>query len=230
MKANILILAALGGLMAVSCDKEPENTFTQPDAVDMGLGVKWASCNLGATSPEEYGDYYAWGETGTYYQDGGAQSGTPDWKSGKDEGYVWTSYAWSDSNGWTMTKYNPEVDNKKDLEPEDDVVRSVLGGNWRMPSMSDWLALTNEDNCTWVWTGNGYNVTSNITHNSIFLPAAGVRSGLSLDDSGVRGCYWSSSINTCYPVDARYVVITADGYDMDEGERCFGVSVRPVTD
>jgi len=154
-----------------------------PEAVDLGLSVKWASFNLGASKPEEYGDFYAWGETEC-----------------KDY-YWWDTYKWGDMN--SLTKYNSNgsqgvVDNKKDLSEyafEDDAARVKLGAPWRIPTVNECSELINE--CEWVWSSrngiHGYEVTGP-NGNVIFLSAAGnwYYGGYTL--SGYCGDYWTSSI------------------------------------
>ena len=131
--------------------------------VDLGLpsGLKWATCNVGATAPEEYGDYFAWGETETKAT------------------YDLSNYKWCNGTYESMTKYctNSEygiVDNKTTLELSDDAARVNWGGSWRMPTKAEQDELRNTDNCTWEWTTqngvNGYKVTSKKNGNSIFLP------------------------------------------------------------
>lgn len=123
--------------------------------VNLGLSVNWATCNVGAEKPEDYGDYFAWGET-------------DDEK--KDE-YWWTSYKYCNGSNKSLTKYcydsryglNGFVDNKTVLEPDDDVAHVIWGGKWRMPTVDEFNELI--DSCTWTWTNrngvNGYKVTGN---------------------------------------------------------------------
>ena len=188
-------------------------------AVDMGLSVKWAGCNLGATKPEEYGDYYAWGETET-----------------KDN-YDWSTYKFGNSSLGPFSKYNTNssygtVDNKTTLEtgPDgDDVASKKLGGRWRMPTDSEWTEL--RENCTWKWVTvnsvTGVLVISNKNGNAIFLPAAGFRLFSYLYDDW--SAYWSSSLNTDYP-DAWLVYFNSDDVSRDSYLRCYGFSVRPVSE
>ncbi|MDY6036657.1 MAG: hypothetical protein SPI67_04150 [Paludibacteraceae bacterium] len=190
------------------------------DYVDLGLpsGTKWATCNVGATKPEEYGDYYAWGET------------TP------KAYYDWSTYKWCNGDYDTQTKYCTDssygivVDNKTVLELADDAARANWGGAWRMPTDAEWTEL--RENCTWTWTTkngvNGYEVKSNINGNSIFLPAAGYRDGGGLSSAGYDGDYWSSSLSTGYPGDAWYVYFLSGSVDRDSDNRYYGHSVRPV--
>lgn len=213
--------------------------------VDLGLSVKWAIYNIGATKPEEYGDYFAWGDTTTYYEAGYAQE-TPQahWKDGKSSGYTWTNYRLRTSgnsyDNVKLSKYNTNskygsIDNNTTLDPEDDVAHVKWGGNWRMPTKLEQDELRN--NCTWKWydSGNtefngvaGYKVTSNIegcTDRFIFLPAAGHRSDVSLDQVGSVGYYLSSSLYTDRPYDAWNI------YNYERANynyRYYGFSVRPV--
>ena len=196
------------------------------DYVDLGLpsGLKWATCNVGATKPEEAGNFYAWGET--------EPKETYDWNT-----YKWATATYNDDrwNLETLTKYNTSssygtVDNKTVLEPEDDVAAVNWGGQWRMPTDAKWTEL--RENCTWTWTTkngvNGYKVTSNINGNSIFLPAAGFRSDDDLCRAGDTGYYWSSSLGTGYPDGAWLVGFNSDLVDGGDVSRYCGRSVRPV--
>jgi uncharacterized protein (TIGR02145 family) len=186
--------------------------------VDLGLpsGLKWATCNLGASSPEEYGDYYAWGETETKTD------------------YSWTTYKWYNGSLNTLTKYNTSssygtVDNITVLEEADDVAHIKLGGKWRMPTDEDWAELISQ--CTWLWTTMSDVKGSLVTGkngNSIFLPAAGWRSGMSLSNAGDRGHYWSSSLDGPYSYCAFFMYFYIGNIDRSAERRCYGISVRPV--
>ena len=205
-------------------------------AVDLGLSVFWASSNLSESgfvgSPEEYGDYYAWGETSTYY----SSQDPLTWKNGKT-GYDWESYSLYDSNNYSLTKYNNNsnygiVDNKTVLDPEDDVAHVKLGGSWRMPTDAEWTEL--RENCTWTWTTQngvkGRLVTSNTNGNSIFLPAAGSRSNASLFNAGSLGLYRSSSLVTNSLYYAWSVSLDYATVERGNTLRCNGLSVRPVAE
>lgn len=198
-------------------------TLRGHDWVDLGLSVKWATCNVGASSPSDYGKYYAWGETTT-----------------KSE-YTWVNYRFrvtGDSyNDVTFSKYNTNnargtVDNKTCLEMTDDAARANWGVSWRMPTDAEWTEL--REKCTWTWTTqggkSGYEVTSKTNGNSIFLPAAGCRSGVSLLDAGSDGDYWSSSLDTSNPCNAWYVYFDSSDVYRSNSNRCYGFSVRPVTE
>ena len=183
--------------------------------VDLGLSVKWATCNVGATTPSGYGDYFAWGET------------TP------KSDYSWSTYKYG-SGFKALTKYCTNesygaVDNKTVLELTDDVARANWGGLWRMPTKAEQDELRTE--CTWEWTTengiNGYKVTGK-NGNSIFLPAAGYRDGTSTDDVGSDGSYWSSSLREDSSSSACELDFTSGNVDWDSSDRRYGQSVRAV--
>ena len=190
--------------------------------VDLGLpsGLKWAACNVGATKPEEYGNYYAWGET-----------------EPKTTTYSWATYKWCNGSESTLTKYNTKssygtVDNKTVLDPEDDAAAVNWGGTWRMPTYAEWTEL--RENCEWTWTDDyngtgvkGQIVTSKTNGNSIFLPATGYRS---FEDfgAGIYGIYWSSSLGTDGPYNAWLVDFNSDNVSRYDNGRFYGQSVRPV--
>ena len=187
--------------------------------VDLGLpsGLKWATCNIGATTPEGYGDYFAWGETNP-----------------KDN-YKWSTYKYCKGSSDTMTKYCTQssygtVDNKTTLELSDDAARANWGGTWRMPTKVEQDELRN--NCTWTWTTqngvNGHKVTSKTNGNSIFLPAAGYRYGTSVDYVGSYGTYWSSSLYESSPIYACYLRFNLGGVAGGYYYRNHGHTVRAV--
>lgn len=184
--------------------------------VDLGLSVKWATMNVGASSPEYYGDYFAWGETTTKTT------------------YNWSTYKYCNGSYTTMTKYCTDssygtVDNKTVLELSDDAACVNWGGTWRMPTDAELTELRTQ--CTWTWTTQngvkGYKVTSKTNSNSIFLPAAGCRYDSSLSNAGSYGSYWSSSLSKG-PYDAWYVYFFSGGVYRDYDVRYYGLSVRPV--
>ena len=196
-----------------------EEVSATPEYVDLGLpsGIKWADRNIGANKPEDYGDYFAWGEIAP-----------------KEE-YNWSTYKWCNGSSSSLTKYNYNsslgfVDNKTQLELSDDAARANWGGKWRMPTDAELTEL--REQCTWTWTTengiNGYKVTSRINGKSIFLPAAGNRTGPSLGSVG-DGYYWSSSISTeGSPVGAYYLYFLSGSVNRYDGSRDDGQSVRPV--
>ncbi len=150
--------------------------------VDLGLesGAKWATCNVGASKPTEYGDYFAWGETET------------------KEDYSIENYKWCDGTYDNMTKYDYLVDEKFELDAEDDAASANWGSAWRMPTTAELKELL--DGCEWVWVEdfNGSGVkgqlgTSKANGATIFLPAAGYRYDTDLLYDGFYGFYWSPS-------------------------------------
>ena len=196
---------------------EPSNTENGHEYVDLGLSVKWATCNVGATKPEEYGDYFAWGETQP------------------KSTYDWSTYKYCNGSETTLSKYNNSssygtVDNKTILENTDDAATANWGGAWRMPTKAEQDEL--ENNCTWTWTEinsvKGYKVTSNKNGNSIFFPAAGYLHASNLYKKGY-GLYWSSSLYTDNSRHAYNMGFSSDSVDWDNySSRYYGQSVRPV--
>lgn len=184
-----------------------------PHQIEMTDGLYYACCNVGALSPLEYGNYYAWGET--YPK----------------ASYDWSNYKWCEGTSTTLTKYCYEeaygiVDNKTQLDLEDDAAHVNWGGSWRMPTHDEQKQLA--DNCSWTETSicgiEGYKVTGQ-NSNSIFLPHAGRYDGT--DFSGGSGHYWSSSLNEWYhPTSAYELIRTVAGTSFG---RSYGISIRPVT-
>ena len=207
------------------------------EAVDLGLpsGLKWANCNVGASAPEEYGDYFAWGDPEPYYTEGHSQDETcSNWKDGKS-GYDWSHYKWCDgTERYLLTKYNTQsyggiFDNKAILDDADDAATVNWGGSWRMPTEAEQEELCT--NCTWTRTTlngvNGYKVVGP-NGKSIFLPAAGYRFVDSLNEAGSYASYWSSSLRSsnCYIACALF--ISSDDYGCSGTGRFAGQPVRPV--
>lgn len=190
--------------------------------VDLGLpsGLKWATCNVGAESPEDYGDYFAWGETSGY-------------NSGKTYFY-WDSYKYCNGSSSTITKYCTRsnygtVDNKTVLEAADDAASVNWGGSWRMPTDAEMTELRTK--CIWTWTTQngvkGYKVVGP-NGNFLFLPAAGYRFVSDLDLAGSYGNYWSSSLDTFYSGGACSLGFDSGSHDWYCNDRYCGFSVRPV--
>ena len=208
------------------CSEDEEEALLNPnndpynghDYVDLGLSVKWATCNVGATTPEGYGNYFAWGETTTKTT------------------YDWSTYKYYNAVSSSLTKYctSPSYgteDDKRTLELSDDAAHVNWGGNWRMPTDEEMEELLN--NCTWTWTTqngvSGYKVTSKKNGNSIFLPDAGFRDGSNLDGAGSYGLYWSSSLgagNSDYAYNVQITPVYVLRYLYFS--RSSGLSVRPV--
>ena len=192
--------------------------------VDLGLpsGLLWATCNVGAEAPEDYGDYFAWGETQT-----------------KDT-YNWNTYQYCMGSENTLTKYchnssygyNGFTDNLTTLLPEDDAATANWGSDWRMPTEEEWEELYQYTTVTWT-TRNGVRgrLFTAENGNSLFLPAAGYRSNSGLYYAGSNGRYWSSLLNdySDYPYLALYLNFYSFSCYVDgSGNRGYGQSVRPV--
>ncbi len=196
---------------------EVDGTENGHDYVDLGLCVKWATCNVGAKYPEANGNYFAWGET-----------------SPKTTTYVWGTYKWCEGSYDTLTKYCTNslystVDNKTQLDLSDDAAHANWGGSWRMPTEEEMIELKKK--CTWTWTThnefNGYIVKSKINGRSIFLPAAGKRHA-NQSGEGDFGYYWSSSLGTYSSSRACLLFFASSSVDREEWDRFYGYSVRPV--
>ena len=198
--------------------------FDPSDWVDLGLpsGLLWATRNVGATSPEDYGDYFAWGETTTKSL------------------YLWSTYIYcngeiEEEDYDHLTKYcnnssygyNGFTDNLTILQPGDDAATANYGG--RTPTKEEWQELINNTTAQWT-TRNGVNgrLFTSSNGNSLFLPAAGYRWDSSLNFAGSRGFYWSSSLDTDDPSRARIFGFLSNFQGVNRGNRDDGLSVRAV--
>ena len=214
------------GVVNVSFAKQgsSNNNNTNHEYVDLGLpsGTLWATCNVGANSPEEFGDYFAWGET----------------QPQASNAYSWSSYKYCNGDYDKLTKYcnnsyygdNGFTDNLTTLEASDDAATANWGSGWRMPTKEEWQELYYNTTVTWT-TQNGVNgrLFTASNGNSLFLPAAGNRWDGILGDVGSYGRYWSSSLSTYEPYGAWYLHFSSGYYGMDhDRDRNGGVTVRPV--
>ena len=209
----------------VVAEKPTTGTIRNFDWIDLGLpsGLKWATCNVGASSPSDYGSYFAWGET-----------------SSKSD-YSWETLRYrirgNSYRNVKFSKYNTSsasgtVDSKKILELSDDAARANWGGSWRMPTQNEFQELINH--CKWEWTTQGgkkgYKVSSRTNGNSIFLPAAGYcDEGLS-NGEGWLGNYWTSSLRSVDPGRAVHLEFNSVERAMDYDSRNRGMPVRPVSE
>lgn len=216
-----------------------QSTLKMREYVDLGIVVggkkiKWATCNVGAAKPEDYGDYFAWGETRGY--DRGKTVffwGTYKWMlSGQSDWKCITKYTVAD-NQTSGIWYDGSTfvgDNKTVLEFEDDAARANWGGSWRMPTYAEMEALMALSKEWGTYEGvNGYKFTGS-NGNTIFLPAAGLRFNTDLRDAGSRGYYWSSSLQENVSYFALLLFFKSGGPDSGGADRCFGLPVRPVTE
>ena len=217
-----ITIAVISLFFFAACEKQGEEAGKHKghEYVDLGLpsGLKWATCNVGANAPEDYGYYFAWGETQP------------------KENYDWSTYKYG-TNYDQLTKYCYDSDHGKDgftdnktvLDPEDDAAHVNWGGSWRMPNEVEQDELRN--NCSWTWTTqngvNGYKVTGP-NGNSIFLPAASCMHGGTLDGAGAYGYYWSSSLYADNPYFAYRVHFVSDSVNKFFYFRYGGLPVRPV--
>lgn len=200
-------------------------------AIDLGLSVRWATMNVGAAAPGDYGDYYAWGETEPYYTEGHSQdSPCTNWREGKT-GYKPDSY-FDFVNGSSSNCIKYAKDKKTKLDPEDDVAHVKWGSDWRIPTKAELGEL--REKCSWVWTTYGDHigyVVIGSTGNAVFLPAAGIRRNRSLEFNGTYGYYWASSLRDTSMNTSVYAEIfyfKSDIAESDGNYRYYGLSIRPV--
>ena len=178
---------------------------------NLGLSVNWAHVNIGAVSPEDAGDYFAWGEIAP-----------------KTE-YNWRYYLHCyQGDPQQITKYAPYVDNLSTLEPEDDAATMNWGENWRMPTESEWNELREKCEWRWVMVNNvkGYQVTNLATSVSIFIPAAGKKDGITLLNQNEVGYYWTKWLDRKH--EAKSYIMDDYTYGRARETRCYGLSVRAV--
>ena len=213
--------------------------------VDLGLRsggnkILFATMNVGASSPEEYGDYFAWGETTKRYTSisGSTITGaTFEWSNcpyhtGSIYNTDWSKYIPTGKESYTVSG---TADNLLTLEASDDVASVQWGGDWRMPD-ADELSMLISSSVNYAWTDNynstgvaGYLITGKGDNSSasLFLPAAGYCYGSGRDIAGGGGGYWSRSVGADYPYSARSLIVDGN-LDMGSSSRCNGFSVRPV--
>lgn len=225
------IRPVISELKPIVINEQAPASYMGHDLVDLGLpsGTLWATCNMGAASPEAYGCYYAWGEI----------EGSCD---GKNSFKNITYKFYNDHLGDEITKYNynaqyGNVDNLTSLEDEDDAAAMKWGGEWRIPTWKQITELKNTRYTSWEWTTvngiSGYRVTSlmeGFTDKSIFLPAGGEHDASKVNWANEQGHYLSSELDTDYEIshEARYLFFKSTGYGSGSSDRCYGRSIRPV--
>ena len=211
----------------IRCDGEPIRPVYDPtpkvEYVDLGLSVKWATCNLGAATPEETGDYYGWGCTEPY----------------KDTDYVdWTSYfqkLGGDGSSYSADDCGTDKDPLKDYiwnsiaGTEWDAARAKLGGTWRMPTKAEFEEL--RSNCTYTWDDDkkGFTVTGK-NGNSIFLRAAGYHDTNNVTKVNTRGYYWGSTSSGNGTAYSLSISSTSAYWSIYNSPRTPGYTIRPVTE
>lgn len=224
----------------------PDMTPAGVVAVDLGLSVKWANMNVGATSATDYGTYFCWGETYGYTE--GATNNRKTVSDYNWDGYLWCNGSDDDRNVFTLTKYNTMseygqdgfVDNKTKPELCDDAAYANWGGSWRFPTKAEFEELLSTSNCTWTWYSNynssgvaGYLVTSKksgYTNKSIFLPAAGVITWNGFTNVGIVGHYWTSTLDVAFPTRAFGAYLKSGEFSLFHycDHRSAGRTVRAV--
>ena len=210
------------------------------DAIDLGLSVSWASCNYGATEESETGDLYAWGELAPYYNEGYAnQDHLYAWKDGKEAGYLWPSYSFDNSPGKDASSFSKYTGSDyATLQAVDDVANTTLHGFWRIPTKEDWAVLADATKFNWNWDSSCAIVSSkdpDYADVKMVLPSAGAWGGRFYGNTDGNhhyvGSYWSSSLMTAAPWGAYMMYFVSDGtVAMTSSLRCYGFSIRPVTD
>lgn len=260
-KLVYLFLAAVLALPVVSCNKDPKPSGKRDSVVDIGLvitredgttyNLKFAACNLGASSIVEIGDYYAWGETEPYY----ASLSPLTWKEGKEKGYDMPSYKYANKSEYRLTKYCPKSqtlywdrsarpegpDGLTTLEPADDAAHVLLGGSWRMMTeveINALLALKDNPAYEWIpWAEmsedgvsiHGLKIVQRATGNELFFPAGGFSYGLIPDrDKEKRGMYWTASEGHEEAHNALHLTFSSTGSILGYSYRSNGYLIRPV--
>ena len=227
---HVYVLQSDSAQAQYECDVEnicPDDHH--PHAIDLGLSVKLACCNVGAEKPEDCGDYFAWGET-----------------QPKSD-YSWSTYkyckrvqvdgdVWDVCQGYRMTKYCTDsiygyygfTDDKTVLEPIDDAARANWGGSWRMPTNAEFQELI--DKCTWTWTTvngkEGYKVTSKQNGNIIFLPVTSI-SVFNSSDNSYTVLPYDSCGNISYPewIDALYAAYMSSSLATGKSYLAYGFNI-----
>jgi len=224
-KDNQTVKYEISQIESISFEEADDIIVDEHEWVDLGLpsGTLWATCNVGANSPEEYGDYFAWGETTGY-------------NVGKTD-FSWSTYKYCKGSETTMTKYCTSssygtVDNKTELEPEDDAATANWGSSWQMPSIDQIAELINVDYTTTTWTTqngvNGWMIVSQSNGKSIFLPTAGYRYKASLSRPESDSYYWSRSLYASNSSLGCLLNLRSSHIYRGGTSRCIGSSVRPV--
>lgn len=205
-------------LLSGSWGDEPVIPPDGHEYVDLGLpsGTLWATCNVGAENPENSGGFFAWGEIEP------------------KESFNWSNYGLCQGAFNTMTKYCTQsnfgtVDDKTELDPEDDAAYVNWGPSWRIPTTEQLQEL--RDNCTWQWTTLndvvGFMVIGP-NGNSMFLPAAGHYFGSTCYDIGQSCAIWSRNMNSAVSFEAYDLGYNSDCVETYTNSRCEGYVIRAV--
>ena len=216
MALSLMFFGADGHAKVNATDNE-DKTPDGVEAVDLGLSVKWANMNVGATKDSGFGSYFAWGEV----------------KPKKY--YSWGTYIWSQGDSKFLLKYSTS-DRKIQLTPSDDAARANWGGEWRIPTIEEYEELIDPAKCTWEWITkdgvNGYKVTGKKTGNSIFLPITGFRFYEGVQFRAIKGIYWTSMLYSGNPNKAWCLEFDFSDVDISFGKlsanRFSGRCIRAV--
>ena len=244
---NQVTLADVTALVDVILGKQPPtpDPANVHEYVDLGLpsGTLWATCNIGASSPEDCGDYFAWGETKGYGQDD--YSNTTNLESmgnyTKTE-FSWSTYKLCNGSENSLTKYylasyyssgNNIVDGKSSLDAVDDAAYQCWGSQWRIPTKEQWEELKNNCNRSRTTINGVYCICYTGNGNTLILPFTGYRDGTSLSAGNWAACYWSRTL--CQNSDEQSQTAWTLFYNANTNianiaaePRCYGLPIRPV--
>ncbi len=203
---SIIAVVAIALFVFTACEQISTSGSKKHEFVDLGLSVKWATCNIGAETPEAYGDYFAWGEIET------------------KESYDWDTYKYT----LALTKYNKK-DSLVVIESVDDIATVSWGEGWRIPTKEEQEELIN--NCKWYWMKEngvyGY-LIEGVNGNTIFLPAGGHKNKTDVIKAGEAGFYWSSSLYETSKGSATILYLYAREKAQTVNNRYIGANIRPV--
>ena len=216
MTLSLIFVGAIGNAKVNGTDDEAKMS-DDVEAVDLGLSVKWANMNVGATKDSGFGSYFAWGEV----------------KPKKY--YSWGTYTWSKGDSNFLLKYSV-ADRKIQLAPSEDAARANWGGEWRMPTIAECEELADPAKCDWEWTTkdgvNGYKITGKKTGKSIFLPITGFRFYDGVQFRAIKGIYWTSTLYQGNPTKAYCLEFDFSDIDVTFGNlssnRFSGRCIRAV--
>lgn len=212
-KGEASVTASASNGMSVSCRIIVSE---RSEAVDMGLSVKWANMNLGASDSSEGGSFYAWGELAP------------------KSDYSWRTYKYASGSIDSINKYGDVTDSYV-LADMDDAAHSEKGGAWRIPTKHEFKELLDNCDITWSDAPAGYRFTSKINGNTLFFPASGYMEGANLQSGPFCVArYWTASTGS-YDGEAAYVGFydpSRESFDvppsLNSAERCMGYTIRPV--
>lgn len=218
----------LANLMLLACSSKSDPEVTDPsldhvfEEVDLGLSVKWAACNVGASKPSDYGFYFAWGECTDKFD------------------FSWSNYLYADGTDKSLTKYSSNInfgvdDDLLSLQIEDDAANVNMGDTWRMPTDAEWDELLNLCICLWteVDSVEGYlfmSTNPDYKDATLFIPAGGYSDDCFIYTKGDSGYYWSASLVDSNPSCAYGIILNDKVQEWEQAPRYRGYNVRAVRD